>query len=114
MGTKLFHANGQTATTKLIVAFRILANAPTKSRLLTGFPLTWLKSLNFYPLKCSFGRPLDSANRGGSTTRPPLATPPTFQFLFSVVSCSRPRHIQERSEPLPTTPLPKSLYTINP
>jgi len=82
MRTELFHTNGQTALAKLIVPFRILENAPAKSRLLAGFPLIFSNNLNFYPIKCSSGRPLDGASRGGSTTRPPLATPLHFNFFL--------------------------------
>ena len=32
VGTKLFHADGQTDMTKLIVAFRNIVNAPTKNK----------------------------------------------------------------------------------
>jgi hypothetical protein len=38
VGDELFHADGQTDMTKLIVAFRNLANAPTNSHVLKVDP----------------------------------------------------------------------------
>jgi hypothetical protein len=91
--------------TKLIVAFGILAKAHKQSHLLTGFPLIWLNNLNFYPLKCSFGRPLDSANRGGNTTRPSLYTPLHFYFfslLLLAVAVAKFRKGHNRFQPHPS------------
>jgi len=104
MGTELFHTNGQTAMAKLIVTFRILENAPAKSLFLTGFLLICPNNLNFYPIKCSSGRPSDGANRGGSTTRPPLATPLHFNFfslLFLAVALDKFRKGHSRFQPHP-------------
>jgi hypothetical protein len=80
---------------KLLSIFAFLRTHLKESRLLTGVPLIWLNNLNFYPLECSFGRPLDSANRGGSTTRPSLSY--SLQLFVCVcvcvVSCSLPTQI---------------------
>jgi hypothetical protein len=51
MGAELFHANGQRAMTKLTVAFRTLANASTKSRLLNWVSSYLAQQFKLLPLK---------------------------------------------------------------